>query len=199
VDIGIEDYNLLLEGNKSLLTEHNELSYRSEDLESELMKVHSNAAEDFTALKVKIRSVDAHSVNVAAVGEKCLRDFESELIKDLVGLRAFYEHNIQSIEGLCSPVPKSELPAVYYIHQFSAEVIGLPEVFAGMNKNSISAAVKGTLSMAGDSVDLSTLQSVAADSGADILPAERDVRRATRVVSRKWWCSFGYNYMLVAI
>jgi hypothetical protein len=39
VDDGIEDYNLLLEGNKSLLDEHNELCYRSEYLESEFAKV----------------------------------------------------------------------------------------------------------------------------------------------------------------
>jgi hypothetical protein len=38
-------------------------------------------------------------------------------------------------------------------------------------------AVEGTLTMAGDSVDLAALQTVAADSGAgaDILPMEWDV------------------------
>jgi hypothetical protein len=36
-------------------------------------------------------------------------------------------------------------------------------------------AVEGTLTMAGDSIDLAALQTMAADSGADILPVEWDV------------------------
>jgi BMFP domain-containing protein YqiC len=73
---GIEDYNLLQEGNKSLLTEHNELHYHPEGLESVLAKVRSSAAEDIAALEARIRSAEAHSVDVAATSEKCLRDFD---------------------------------------------------------------------------------------------------------------------------
>jgi hypothetical protein len=36
VDIGIEDYNLLMEGNKSLLVERNDFQYHCEDLQVEL-------------------------------------------------------------------------------------------------------------------------------------------------------------------
>jgi hypothetical protein len=40
---------------------------------------------------------------------------------------------------------------------------------------------------------------MAVESGADILPAERDVRRAVWAVSKKWWHSFNYIYVMVAI
>jgi hypothetical protein len=43
------------------------------------------------------------------------------------------------------------------------------------------------------------LQAVATDGGVDILPIEQDVRRAVRAVSKKWWQSFGYNYVLTTI
>jgi uncharacterized protein YydD (DUF2326 family) len=75
VDSGIEDYNLLQEGNKSLLGEHNELCYHTEDLEAELAKVHADAIEDIAALETKIESAEAHSGDVAPAGEKHLRDF----------------------------------------------------------------------------------------------------------------------------
>jgi chromosome segregation ATPase len=156
VNSGIEDYNLLQEGNKSLLAEHDELRYRSEDLESELARVRSSAAEDIIALKSRIRSAEAHNMEVAAVSEKHLSDFKGELIEDLVGLHTLYECSIQSIGGLCLSMPKSEPSVMDYIRWLSLEVTGLPEVFAGVNKNFISAMVEGTLVMAEDSVDLAT-------------------------------------------
>jgi hypothetical protein len=53
--------------------------------------------------------------------------------------------------------------------------------------------------MAGESDDLDAFQDVAAESRPGILPVDRDVWRAARAVSKKWWCSFGYNYVLDAI
>jgi hypothetical protein len=53
--------------------------------------------------------------------------------------------------------------------------------------------------MAGDSVDLAALQTVAAESRADILPSGRVVRKAARAMTKHRRCSFGYNYMLAAI
>jgi chromosome segregation ATPase len=85
VDTGIEDYDLFLEGNKSLLADHNELRYRSEDLESELAKVRSSAAESIAVLEARIKSAEAHNMDVAAASEKRLKDFESEFIKVLQG------------------------------------------------------------------------------------------------------------------
>jgi hypothetical protein len=139
---GIKDYNLLQEGNKSLLAEHSELRYCCEDLESELAKVHSSVVEDVAALESRIRSAKAHSVEIATAGEKRLSDFEGELVKAVAGPCAFYERNIQSIEGLCSLMPESEPSAMDYIRWLSTEVNSLSKVFAGVNENFISAVVE---------------------------------------------------------
>jgi hypothetical protein len=48
-------------------------------------------------------------------------------------------------------------------------------MFAGVNKNFISAAVEGTLMMARDYVDFDGLQTAAVDNRADILPTDHDV------------------------
>jgi hypothetical protein len=58
---------------------------------------------------------------------------------------------------------------------------------------------KGALVMAGESVDLDALQDAATDSGANILPAEHYVWRVAHVVLKKWWRSFGYDYVMDAI
>jgi hypothetical protein len=70
-------------------------------------------------------------------------------------------------------------------------------MFAGVNENFISVTVEGALIMASEYADLNALQDAAAVSEADIMPT--DVRRAVNMVSKKWWCSFGYNYVMGAI
>jgi hypothetical protein len=72
-------------------------------------------------------------------------------------------------------------------------------MFGGVNENYVTAAVEGALIMARDYVDLDALQSTAAESGVDILPDERGVRRVVQAVSKKWWRSFGYDYVLATI
>jgi hypothetical protein len=72
VDAGIEDYNLMLEGNKSLLAERNTLHDRSEDLEFELTKTRASAIKGIVALEAKIKSAKAHFMDVAAAGKKTL-------------------------------------------------------------------------------------------------------------------------------
>jgi hypothetical protein len=62
-----------------------------------------------------------------------------------------------------------------YHRWLSVEVNGLPETFIGVNGNFISATVEGTLVMAGDSIDLSIVQTSACTSGADILLVGQDV------------------------
>jgi hypothetical protein len=100
---------------------------------------------------------------------------------------------------VCTPLPEGKHSAADYLHWLSVEVSGLPDMFVGVNKNFVSTAVKGTLMMAEDYVDFDGLQTATADSGTDILPTDCDVRRATWAVSKKWWRSFGYKYVLVAI
>jgi hypothetical protein len=78
-------------------------------LKSEPVKVHADAAEDIAAIETKIKSTEAHNVDITAIREKCLRDFENELIKDLAGLHALYVRNLQNIEDLCSPMLRVSL------------------------------------------------------------------------------------------
>jgi hypothetical protein len=120
-----------------------------------------------------------------------LNDFEAELMGDLAELQKLYIHNVQSIGGLCSPMPKVDPSAKGYIRWISAKVAGIPEMFASVNENFISTAVERALVIAGKSVDLSALQDVTAVSGDNILTVERHVQRAARTMSKKWWCSFG--------
>jgi hypothetical protein len=195
----VDDYNLLMVGNESMLAERNELRYHTEDLESELVKACADSVENIATLEAKLKSAEAHGVDVAADGEKHLQDFEKEFVKDFKKLPALYVRNVQSIKGLCLPIPGSEPSAANYLHWLSAELTGLSEMFAGVNENFISAMVEGTLVMAGSSVYLGALWTVAVDNRANILPMEKDARRAARAISKKWWCSFGYDYVLAAI
>jgi hypothetical protein len=144
-------------------------------LESELTKARASAVEDVAALEARVKSAEAHAKDVAAASERHLSDFESELIRDLAELRAFYESNIQSIGGMCSSMPEGEASVMGYIRWLSMEVSDLSDVFTSVNKNFASAIVDDTLAMAGGSVNLATLQASAADSGTYILTMERDV------------------------
>jgi hypothetical protein len=199
VDNGVNDYNLLLEGNKSLLVERNDFRYRCEDLKAKLAEAHSDAQKKVADLEARVRVVEAHSVDVAATDEKRLKDFEGELIQDLAELRTLYVRNAQTIRGLCSSMPEGEPSAVDYLHWLSTKISSLPDMFGGVNENFITTVVVGALIMARDFVNIDALQSASAESGADILPTECGVLRAARAVSKKWWRSFGYDYVLAAI
>jgi hypothetical protein len=102
VEAGIEDYDLLLEGNKSFMSEHDEFFYCREDLKADLMKVRSDAEKNVADLEATVKSTEAHNIDVDAAGEKRLQDFEDELVKDLSELHALYVHNTQSIGGVHS-------------------------------------------------------------------------------------------------
>jgi hypothetical protein len=93
-------------------------------------------------LEARVKSSEAHTVDVATAGEKRLADFEKEHIKDLADMCVFYERNVQSIGGLCSLMLEDEPSVVDYIRWLTAEVTGLPEVFAGVNENFVSATVE---------------------------------------------------------
>jgi hypothetical protein len=198
-DNGVEDYNLLMAGNESMLAERNDLHHHAEDLESELAKVRTAAATDVTVLETKIESAKVDRVDVVASSEKRLKDFEDELVVNLVGLHTLYICNINRIRGMHSSMLEGEPSTMDYIRWLSTEVTGLPKMFAGINENFISVAIDGTLMIAGDSVDLAALQTVTIDSEADILHMGRDVQKVARAVSKKWWRSFGYDFVLAAI
>jgi hypothetical protein len=89
---GLEDYYLMMEGNKSLLAERYSLHESSEDLESKLTKARASSVEKNAALEIRIRSAEANAMGVVATDEKRFCDFEKELLKDLAELRTLYEH-----------------------------------------------------------------------------------------------------------
>jgi hypothetical protein len=194
-----EEYEVLQLGNASLLAERNDFRYRCEDLEDGLAKVRSDSTTSIASLEAKIKSAEAHVMDVAAAGEKCLSDFEAELVRDLAGLRKLYAHNVQGIGSLCSLMHEIDSSAADYICWLSMEVAGLPKMFASVNENFISTAVEGALMMAGEFVDLDALRDATAKNGADILLAGQDVWRAACAVPKKWWCYFSYDYVLAAI
>jgi hypothetical protein len=60
VDHSVKDYNLLVIGNKSLLSERNELKCRYEDLQVALVEARSDAKKRVADLEAKVKSVEAH-------------------------------------------------------------------------------------------------------------------------------------------
>jgi hypothetical protein len=79
------------------------------------------------------------------------------------------------------------------------EVGCLLEVFAGVNENIISATIKDVVVMAGDSMDLATLQASTSNRRVDVLPRDRDTQKTACIITRGWWRSFGYKLMLTAV
>jgi hypothetical protein len=96
----------------SLLAERNILRDRATNLESELAKVKADVAADDATLKAKIASAEARVVDDVAAAEKHLIEFEAELTEDLANLREVYKRNVESIGGLCSPVPEDDPSSV---------------------------------------------------------------------------------------
>jgi hypothetical protein len=116
VDNGIEDYSLLMEGNKSFLAERKDFDYHCEDLKVELVEVRSNAKKRIANLEARVKSIEAHSIDVAGAGEKRLRDFEGGLIRGLAELRAMYVRNTRTMGVLCSLMPEGEPSVANYLH-----------------------------------------------------------------------------------
>jgi hypothetical protein len=143
VNNGIEDYDLLMEGSKSLLAERDDFHCHCEDLQVELAEVHSDAKKQIADLEARVKSAEAHSVDVAATGKKCLKDFKGELIRDLADKHALYVRNAQAIGGLCLSMPEGEPSAVDDLRWLSTEISGLPDMFGGVNENFATASVEG--------------------------------------------------------
>jgi hypothetical protein len=139
---GVEDYNPLMEGNKSLLAECNDFHHHCEDLKVELVGVRSDAKKRIADLETRVMSGEAHSVDVAAAGEEHLRDFEDGLIRYLADLCAFYVHNTQTIGGLCSPMPEGEPSTADYLCWLSTEISGLLDMLAALMRISLLLQLK---------------------------------------------------------
>jgi phage shock protein A len=89
---------LLVMGNRSLLSERNELKSHCEDLQAALVEARSDAKKRVANLEAKVTSAEAHS-------EKRLRDFEDGLVRKLEELHGLYVGNVQTIGGFCSQLP----------------------------------------------------------------------------------------------
>jgi hypothetical protein len=106
---------------------------------------------------------------------------------------------VQSIGGLYSVMLAEEPSVEDYINWLSEEVTGLSDMFSGMNENFATAAIKGALALADNSVDLEAVQVASSEGSADVLPTASGVRKVAWAISRKWWWSFGYDYVLSVI
>jgi hypothetical protein len=135
---------------------------------------------------VKVRSVEAHIIEVSSTGEKRLREFEGGLVQKLEELQGLYAGNVQIIGGLCSLMPTEEPSVEDYLRWLSDEISGLPDMFNDVNENFATTAIEGALAMAGDLIDLDVVRGTATKGGADVLPTGSDVRRVARAVSKKW-------------
>jgi hypothetical protein len=100
--IAPEDYELLVEGNRKLISQHDQLKHRCESLQAE---AHCDAEKQIADLQVRVRSAEAHRIDVAAKGEKKLRDFEGALVQKMEGLHQLYADNVWTIGDLCSLMP----------------------------------------------------------------------------------------------
>jgi hypothetical protein len=100
VDLGIEDYNLLVAGKKKLVSERDELKHLCTDLQAELVRVCSDAQNRIDDLEAKVKSAKAHSIEVVADGEKRWKEFEDGLIQKFGELCKLYTGNVQVIGGL---------------------------------------------------------------------------------------------------
>jgi hypothetical protein len=188
IDHGIEDYDLLVTGNKNLSSERDELKSRCEGLQAELAEVHSDAEKRVAILEAKVRSVEAHNIVVASASEKRLREFEGGLVRKLEELHGLYSGNVRIISGLCSLMPVEEPSVEDYLRWLSDEISGLPDVFSSVNENFATAAIEGALTMAGDSIDLDVVRDIAVEGGADVFPTGSNVRRVTWAVSITTMC-----------
>jgi hypothetical protein len=181
-DHGIKDYHLLVTSNKNLMSERDELKSHYEGLQAELARAHSDAEKRVAILEAKVRSAEAHNIDVVSAGEKHLREFEGGLVRKLEELHGLYAGNVWIIGGLCLPMPTEEPSVEDYLYWLSDEISDLLDLFSSVNENFATAAIEGALAMASDSIDLDVVQRAATEGGAYVLPTGSNVRRVTRAV-----------------
>jgi hypothetical protein len=134
VDLGIEDYNLVVTGNKKLPSEQDKLKHHCDGLEAELSEACSDVQKRIDDLEARVRSSEARSIDVAAASEKRLRDFEDDLVQKLEKLRGLYAGNVQTIGGLYSSALAEEPSTGYYLRWLSEEISGPLDMCSGVNE-----------------------------------------------------------------
>jgi hypothetical protein len=199
MDLNMADYDLVVAGNKKLASERVQLNLHCGSLQAEMAQICFDADKHIFDLEAKVKFAVTCSVEIAAEGNKKLKDFKSELVQKLGGLHEMYADKVWTIGGLCSPVSVEEPSVKDYLNWFSEEGAGLPDLFCGVNEKFATAAIEGALILAGDSVDLEAVWVASSESGTDVLPTRSSVRKASLAVSKKWWHSFAYDYVLSVI
>jgi hypothetical protein len=144
-----------------------------------LLNERNEAQSSVVVLELKLATTEADAAASSAASEKHLEEYRSKIAKDLASLRQAYERNINGLGRICVPISGGAPSVEGYLRWLKSEVDFLPQVFAGMNENSVSVAVEGVLQMiTGEtSVDLEALQRVATDCGMLVLPGPRDVKK----------------------
>jgi hypothetical protein len=199
LDHSAEDYELVVAGSRKLSFECDQLKICFDNLQAELAQARSDTEKCISNLETKVASAEACSIEIAANGEKSLRDFQGVLVRQLKRVHDMYAERVQSIGGLCLMMLAGEPSVEDYANWLFEEVSSLPDVFSGVNENFATAAIEGALALAGDLVDLEVVRTGASEAGADILPAASGVRKAAWAISKKWWRLFGYDYVLSTI
>jgi hypothetical protein len=153
-DLNTEDYDLVVVDNKRLASECDQLNLRCKNLHAAMARIRSDAGKCISDHEVKVKFTETHSVEIAAEGNKILKDFENELVQKLGGLCEMYADKVQTIGGLYSPMSVEEPLVKDYLDCFSENVAGLTDMFCGVNVNFATAAIEGALVLVGDFVDL---------------------------------------------
>jgi hypothetical protein len=186
-------------GNKKVASECDQLNLWCESLQDEMAQIRSDVDKRIGDLEVKAKFAETRVVEIAIEGDKNLNDFKSGLVWKLERLHEMYAEKVRTIGGLCSPMSVEEPSVEDYVNWLSEEVTGLIDMFCGVNENFATAAIEGALALASDSVDFEVMRVAASQGDADVLPARSGMRKAARAVWKKWWRSFGYDYVLSII
>jgi hypothetical protein len=165
LDHSTEDYELVVASSKKLSSERDQLKIHCDNLQDELAQACSDTEKRISDLEAKVASVEACNIEIAADGEKSLRDFHGVLVRQLERVHDMYAERVQSIRGLCLTMLAGEPSIEDYLNWLFEDVSGLPNMFSGVNENFATAAIEGALSLAGDSVDLEVVQTGASKAG----------------------------------
>jgi SMC interacting uncharacterized protein involved in chromosome segregation len=81
LDHSTEDYYIIVAGSRKLSSECDQLEIRCNNLQAKLEQAHSDAKKHISDLEAKVASTEARSVEIAAKGEKDLKDFQVVLVQ----------------------------------------------------------------------------------------------------------------------
>jgi hypothetical protein len=81
LDHSTEDYDIIVAGSRKLSSECDQLEIRCNNLQAKLEQAHSDAKKRISDMEAKVASTEARSVEIAAKGEKDLKDFQVVLVQ----------------------------------------------------------------------------------------------------------------------